>query len=112
MMGSWSRLLWTLPPIAFLALNCSDNKELGAGEECFQATECSPGLICAPVGGKRVCTNDLTGIASPSGYDAETPDGGVVRYEAGTYDAPTAYDAGAKPDTNPPPPPVDSGEPG
>ena len=45
---------------------CSSSPKLvAAGGECFQATDCQEGLICAPdmsMAGKRTCTSDLTGI--------------------------------------------------
>jgi hypothetical protein len=47
-------------------LACSATPKLvGAGGDCFQATDCQEGLVCAPdmtMGGKRTCTSDLTSI--------------------------------------------------
>ncbi len=47
-------------------LACSSTpKPVAAGGDCFQATDCQEGLVCAPdmtMGGKRTCTSDLTGI--------------------------------------------------
>lgn len=92
-------------------LACSSSPKLvGAGGECFQATDCEPGLICAPQKkGPRVCSSDLTGVQSTEpgpGNDAATD---------GAADAPAPPGDGAVADVASPsdsgPPPVDSGPP-
>jgi len=43
---------------------CSSSPKLvGAGGECFQATDCQDGLVCIPKrGGSSVCSSDLSSI--------------------------------------------------
>ncbi len=88
---------------------CSSASLVPAGGECLQATDCEPGLVCIPSGGKRVCSADLSTIATvpeAGGNDAAPRDGGldVITYDADA--APPPKDTGV-PDNNPPPP--DSG---
>ena len=48
--------------VALLA--CASAPSLvGAGEECFVATDCAAGLVCVPQrGGARACSNDLSQV--------------------------------------------------
>lgn len=54
-----------LAPLGVLvfATACSEATLAGVGGECFQVTDCQPGLVCAPErGGRRTCTDDLSRI--------------------------------------------------
>ena len=86
-------------PIAMGA--CSTAALVPAGGECLLATDCEPGLACVPSNGKRVCSADLSGIAS--GFEAGGGD--ATPTEAGrdaVGDAPVA-DVVTKDQNNPPP---------
>jgi hypothetical protein len=58
--------LGTVAAVCGVILACSSTPKLvAAGGDCFQATDCQEGLVCAPdmtMGGKRTCTSDLTGL--------------------------------------------------
>jgi hypothetical protein len=72
--------------LAFAALlvgpqACSTKNQLvGAGQACFLATDCEPGLVCVPQeNGGRLCSDDLTRVAGDTPpeagpADAATPD--------------------------------------
>jgi hypothetical protein len=62
---------------------CSTKAKLVAsGGECLQATDCEDGLVCVPQSdGKRICSNDLSGVqmveeaaAPPPAKDAGSRD--------------------------------------
>ena len=93
-------------------LACSkDNAAIGAGGECFFASECAPGLICVEQRDKgiRICTDDLSGVAgeppgmeeadaNDEGGDAGETDGPVVIPDTGT-DQTVSMDTGGGVDT-------------
>jgi len=56
-----------LGPLGVLALQgagCDPNvTRVGAGGECFVATDCEPGLVCVPQrNGARMCSADLSQV--------------------------------------------------
>jgi hypothetical protein len=64
-------------------LACAPDPELvGAGEECFVATDCAPGLVCVPQrGGSRFCSSDLTQVVGrppPEAGAADAGEGGAA----------------------------------
>ena len=74
---------WLL--VAALAAACAGSKEPGvAGEDCYRDEDCKSGLVCvADANGVRVCSNDVTGLAStvegpPPAEDAGTMDDAAV----------------------------------
>jgi hypothetical protein len=89
--------------IALAPQACSQQNHLAAaGESCFLANDCEPGLVCVPrQDGTRICTDDLANIA------------GQGPQEAGPADAnPDARDGGRRDGANDAPadsPPVDTG---
>jgi hypothetical protein len=73
-----SRARWLL--VTFVALGCAGSKDPGAmGEDCYRDEDCKSGLVCvANMNGVRVCSNDVTGLASsvegpPAPEDAGVP---------------------------------------
>ena len=94
--------------------------QVGAGGECFLASDCAPGLICIEQANKpRICSDDLSRVAgrppAEPGADEDGGDGegGVPDGSAGDVTQPPP-DTGV-PDTNQPPPdtgapPQDAGE--
>ena len=90
-------------------LACSkDNAAIGAGGECFFATDCAPGLICVEQRDKgiRICTDDLSGVAGePPGMPGEEGDASDEGGEGGATDGPvvipdTGTDQNVAPDTS------------
>ena len=85
---------------ALLAVACgSETKALQAGEACFAATECAPGLVCVPArgGGASVCSNDLTQVTGKPPAEAGAADAGDAQADAplGDGEAPdTGTDTG------------------
>jgi hypothetical protein len=80
-------------PWALVLVACATNDLAVAGAECTLATDCQPGFVCVPQkDGKRVCSNDLTGVQRPvqpgGGNDAAMGEGG----DAAT-DGPAVEDA-------------------
>lgn len=68
--------------LAFLACNANTTR-VGAGAECFLATDCEPGLVCVPQqNGSRICSSDLSRVAGRPPPDAGPRDAG----EAGDAD--------------------------
>lgn len=72
-----------------LPLACAQDPErVGAGGECFVASDCAPGLVCVPQrGGARACSSDLSqvvgrppamGDAGNADAEADGPDEGSV----------------------------------
>jgi hypothetical protein len=86
----------------------TDTTLAGAGEECFAATDCQPGLVCVSQrGGARSCSNDLsqvTGRPPPeAGSPAEAGEGGDASPEGSVSDAPvqeTSMPDTSMPDTS------------
>lgn len=67
---------------AFAACD-ADTTRVGAGAECFLATDCEPGLVCVPQSnGSRICSSDLRGVAGRPPPEAGPRDAG----EAGDAD--------------------------
>jgi len=89
--------------LAFLACDANTTR-VGAGAECFLATDCEPGLVCVPQqNGSRICSSDLSRVAGrpppeagprDSGEAGDADDDGAV--EDGGEDAPvdTGVDTG------------------
>lgn len=50
--------------LLLLPLACTpDTERVGAGGECFIASDCQPGLVCVPQrGGARACSSDLSQV--------------------------------------------------
>lgn len=74
-----------------------ESARVGAGGECFIATDCAPGLVCIEQPNKtRICTDDLSRVTgrAPSGGN----DGGDEPDDDGG-------DSGDRTDSAPPPPP-------
>src|SRR6185503_21193189 len=98
---------------------CSTSPKLvGAGGQCFQATDCQDGLVCIPLSnGGRVCSADLTSVQKVP----EPPDNGDAADDGPTDDGPLdgpppgdgPGDTGPPPDNFVPPdtfvPPPDTG---
>jgi len=84
--------------------SCGKSDPAGLGSDCLQATDCAEGLVCAPVDGRRICTNDISGIQPPIQNDSSAPD--AVAAEAAA-DAPATDVQPPRdvnvPDTTPPP---------
>ena len=105
--GSLLRAAVVVVPL-FLAvvipLACaSDPEVVGAGGECFAASDCAPGLVCVPQrGGARVCSNDLTQVVGRPPPEAGAADGEVAdgQDEGSTPDA--QFQDANVPDTNKP----------
>jgi hypothetical protein len=59
-----------------LGAACGGKQEPGeAGDDCYRDADCKPGLICAPAGDARQCSNDLTGLESTvEGAPMEMPE--------------------------------------
>jgi hypothetical protein len=79
----------------------------GAGEECFQATDCQSGLICVPQpSGARLCSNDLSKVAGRPPPEAGAADtGGDGPREGAPADGPkqdTSMPDTSVPDTSAP----------
>jgi hypothetical protein len=84
--------------LAFAACT-PDTPLVGAGGECFAASDCEPGLVCVPQrGGARQCSSDLSMVAGrqppEGGRPVEAGDG-----EAGDGPMPSE---GGEPDSNMP----------
>ena len=79
-------LVVLLPILGALApvIACGTTELVAAGGECSLATDCAPGLICAPVKGSRVCTADLATVAGkpPPEAGADTGDTGAGESDA------------------------------
>ena len=120
------KLLFVTPSALVLGLlglfgACSSGALVAAGGECFQAVDCEPGLVCIPSAGKRVCSSDLSGIATVppeagGAADAAKPGDATIIYDGAKDALPPPPDQSV-PDNNPPPqdsgndaaPPLDSG---
>ena len=71
-----------------LVVACAQTKAAPEGGDCFAATDCDVGLICAVTqDGRRACTKDLSGTTKVPGSSS------------GGMDATAAAD-GARPDAN------------
>lgn len=71
------RVAWFLGSLASLAgLACSVKAaSVGAGAECFSASDCDPGLVCVPQrGGARLCSNDVSKITGNPPSDSTSVD--------------------------------------
>lgn len=74
------------------------SSRVGAGGECFLATDCAPGLICIEQADKtRLCSDDLSRVAGGPAHDVraeadggsdeeETPDAGPQPPDSSTPD--------------------------
>jgi hypothetical protein len=90
--------------------------QVGAGGECFLATDCAPGLICIEQADKtRICSDDLSRVAGRPPAEPEEADGGGGEGgmpEASANDVTQPPEDTGAPDTSPPDtgaPPPDSG---
>src|SRR5207253_1845432 len=83
----------------FVLIACdADTARVGAGAECFLATDCEDGLVCVPQqNGSRICSSDLTRVAGRPPPEAGPRDAG----EAGDADEDANQDGSidAPPDT-------------
>lgn len=76
--------------LAFLACDANTTR-VGAGAECFLATDCEPGLVCVPQqNGSRICSSDLSRVAGRPPPEAGPRDAG----EAGDADEDAAPEDG------------------
>ena len=104
-------LLAPLVLAVVIPLACAtEDGPVGAGGECFVASDCAPGLVCVPQrGGARACSNDLSQVvgrpppeaggdddASDTGADG--PEGGDGMAEDGPVQDTSVPDT-SKPDT-------------
>ncbi len=105
----------TLAGLLVASACAPQSSRVGAGGECFLATDCAPGLICIEQADKtRLCSDDLSRVAGrPASDGGAEADGGID--EGGTSDDGAVPDDGASqppdtgaPDTSTPP---DSGAP-
>lgn len=105
---------------ACLAACSKDNAAIGAGGECYFATDCAPGLVCVEQRdrGTRICTDDLSGVAGepPGMGEVDASGEGGEAGEAGQTDGPVVIpdadpDQNVPPDTGPPDTGVDTGLP-
>jgi len=73
---------------ALLAIACgADTKALQAGEACFAATDCAPGLVCVPQrGGASVCSNDLTQVTGKPPAEAGAAEAGDAQTDGPRVD--------------------------
>ena len=73
------------------ALACSSSPALvAAGQECFAASDCQPGLVCVPQkNGPRVCSSDLTQVTGrpPEKRDAAMGEAGEAGADGPVSDA-------------------------
>ena len=107
-----------------LAACSKENAAIGAGGECFFASDCAPGLICVEQRDKgiRICTDDLRGVVGePPGMEEEEDAGDEAGEGGQETDGPvvipdTGTDQNVAPDTSTPDtgidtglPPIDSG---
>jgi hypothetical protein len=107
--GAFVAGLVGLVGIAVSPLACAPDRVLvGAGGECFTATDCEPGLVCVPQrSGARACSADLSQVVGrppPAGQqdaardadeEGSTPEGGPGQDAA----VDTGVDTGAAADT-------------
>lgn len=75
-----------------LVVACAQSTPANEGGDCFAATDCASGLICA-VGkdGRRACTNDLTDTTKVPGSTGGGKDASAL--DAAKSDAATTPDA-------------------
>ena len=73
---------------------CAQTKAASEGGDCFAATDCDVGLICA-VGkdGRRACTKDLTSTTKVPGSSGGAMDATTSNDAVAKSDAPTSSDA-------------------
>jgi hypothetical protein len=80
----------------------SDPSPVGAGGECFVASDCAPGLVCVPQrGGARACSNDLAQVVGRPPPEPGDEDAGGDAPEGGPDDA-MPQDDGPVQDSNMP----------
>jgi hypothetical protein len=53
----WSSKTWifVLGLLAMATPSCADNPKAGCSEECWNADNCQPGLICMPMADNYMC---------------------------------------------------------
>jgi hypothetical protein len=65
--------------LVHVAVGCAGKQSGGGpGEDCYRDEDCKVGLVCVPTpapNGPRVCSNDVTGLASS--VPAPPPDAGM-----------------------------------
>ncbi len=96
---------------AIAAACASSASKVGAGAECFLASDCEDGLVCVPQpNGGRVCSNDISRVAGRPPAEGGAGDANVAdATDAPVNDAPAdspPQDTGT--DTGP----VDAGQDG
>lgn len=73
----------------------------GAGDECFEATDCQAGLICVPQpSGARICSNDLTKVTGRPPPEAGAADTGRDGPNEGSVKDGPGQDTSTMPDTS------------
>ena len=77
--------------VPVLVMACAPhNSASKAGEECFAASDCEPGLICVPQRlGARVCSSDLSQVTGRPPAEAGMADAGDATTDV-TTDGPSA----------------------
>jgi len=87
-------VLLTVPALVLVGLLlpaacATKNSPSAAGQECFAASDCEPGLVCVPQrGGGRICSNDLTQVTGRPPAEAGMADAGDAATDAPAADAP------------------------
>jgi hypothetical protein len=76
-------------PAALAAACAPKNAASGAGQECFVASDCEPGLVCVPQrGGARICSSDLSQVTGRPPTEPEVPEAGDATTDGPEPDAP------------------------
>lgn len=68
-----------------LVAGCAGKQDAaGAGQACYRDEDCKAGLVCvADSGGNRVCSNDVSSLASTVDGPPPPPDAGMAAAGAG-----------------------------
>jgi hypothetical protein len=104
--GRWARAAVVVAPIflsVMVPLACATPSVLvGAGGECFVASDCAPGLVCVPQrGGARACSSDLSQVVGRPPGEAGTADAAADGDDEGSAPDAGGQDASV-PDTSAP----------
>jgi hypothetical protein len=76
-------------PTLVAAACAPKNSASGAGQECFVATDCEPGLVCVPQrGGARLCSADLSQVTGRPPGGPPMADGGDAATDGPVADGP------------------------
>lgn len=94
----------TLLVVVLVASACApQSSRVGAGGECFLATDCAPGLICIEQADKtRLCSDDLSRVAGRPASDGGAEADGAVGEGGTSDDGAVADGASQPPDTGAP----------